>query len=101
MVIGNLNINIASRVHGPVIADVGMQEMITRTELAQFIRKVADGTHSQQDWERIAVNHYHDKEMENARRELVRICLGYAGNLDQTARFKRILSLADELETIK
>jgi hypothetical protein len=74
-----------------------MQEMITRTELAEFIRKVADGTHSQQDWERIAVNHYHDEAMEDARRELVWICLGYAKDLDETARFKRILSLADEL----
>jgi hypothetical protein len=71
--------------------------MITRTELAEFIRKVAEGTHSRQEWERIAVNHYHDEAMENARRELVRICLGYAGDLDEAAKIKRILSLADEL----
>ena len=74
--------------------------MITKTDLAQFIRNVANGTHSQQDWERIAVNHYCDEAMEAARRELVKICLGYAGNLNQNTRSSRIRSLADKLATI-
>ncbi|MGE5306725.1 MAG: hypothetical protein ACM3TN_25755 [Alphaproteobacteria bacterium] len=51
--------------------------MITKEELASFITQVADGDYSQKDWERIAMNHYQDTRMEEARVKLVRYVLGY------------------------
>ena len=51
--------------------------MITKEELARFIIQVSEENYSREDWGRIAVNHYHDDEMEEARRKLVRYVLGY------------------------
>jgi hypothetical protein len=53
------------------------KEMITKDELARFIIQVSEGTYSKEDWQRIAVNHYVDGKMEEARRKLVRYVLGY------------------------
>jgi hypothetical protein len=38
--------------------------MITRHEFADFIRHVADGSHSMADWQRLAVAHYDDEHLE-------------------------------------
>jgi hypothetical protein len=46
--------------------------MITRHEFADFIRHVADGSHSTAEWQRLAVAHYDDEHLESVRRELVR-----------------------------
>ena len=51
--------------------------MITKDELMRFILQVSEGAYSLEDWGRIAVNHYHDEKMEEARRKLVRYVLGY------------------------
>jgi hypothetical protein len=50
---------------------------MTRDQLAHFIEEVASGSNSSGDWERIAVNHYKDMEIEEARRELVRYVGGH------------------------
>jgi hypothetical protein len=51
--------------------------MITKDDLMRFILQVSEGTYSPEDWSRIAVNHYRDEKMEEARRKLVRYVLGY------------------------
>jgi hypothetical protein len=51
--------------------------MVTRDELAQFILQVSEEKYSHEDWVRIAVNHYNDEKMEDARRKMVRYVLGY------------------------
>ena len=51
--------------------------MITKDDLARFILQVSEGSYPPEDWARIAVNHYPDKKMEDARRKLVRYALGY------------------------
>ena len=50
---------------------------ITKEDLSRFILQVAEGSYSRDDWQRIAVNHYSDKKMEEARRKLVRYVCGY------------------------
>ena len=65
--------------------------MITKDELAQFILQVADGAYSQDDWQKIAVNHYTDEEMEDARIEMVRYVLGYGDK--QLSLKKRLLKI--------
>ncbi len=73
--------------------------MITRNELAAFIRKVADAKHTQGEWDSIAVNHYHDEPMETARCEVVKQCLGYGSNEDKRFSLReRLLRIASELE---
>lgn len=56
---------------------------MTREELARFVLQVAEGSYAQEDWERIAVNHYPDKKMEEARVKLVRYVSGYAAPPEQ------------------
>jgi len=70
--------------------------MITKDELAQFILQVADGAYSQDDWQKIAVNHYTDEEMEDARIEMVRYVLGYGDK--QLSLKKRLLKIASKLK---
>jgi len=68
--------------------------MITREELAEFILQVADGNYSKEDWVRIAVNHYSDERIEEARRKLVRYVLGYPPPADQAQlSLKQLLSI--------
>ena len=50
---------------------------MTREALAQFIEEVASGNYLVEDWKGIAVNHYSDTVMEEARRELVRYVGGH------------------------
>lgn len=50
---------------------------MTHDALAAFIEEVASGSYSGEAWERIAVNHYSDAEIEEARRELVRYVGGH------------------------
>lgn len=52
--------------------------MITKEELTRFILQVSEGSYTPEDWTRIAVNHFSDGKMEDARRKLVRYVLGYA-----------------------
>ena len=51
--------------------------MITKDELRRFILQVSEGTYPPEDWNRIALQHYDNEEMEDARRKLVRYSLGY------------------------
>jgi hypothetical protein len=51
---------------------------MTRDDLARFILQVAEGSYSTDDWQRIAVNHYRDEKMEDARVKLVRYVSGHA-----------------------
>jgi hypothetical protein len=50
---------------------------MSRHDLARFILQVAEGSYSTDDWQLIAVNHYQDEKMEEARRKLVRYASGY------------------------
>jgi hypothetical protein len=56
---------------------IGGRKMITKEQLARFILQVSEGSYPSEDWQRIAVNHYSDEKMEDARRKLVRYVLGY------------------------
>ena len=51
--------------------------MITKDELRRIILQVSEGTYPPEDWNRIALQHYDNEEMEDARRKLVRYSLGY------------------------
>ena len=75
--------------------------MITREELAGFILQVAEGNYSKEDWARIAVNHYSDERIEDARRKLVRYVCGYAPPADQAhLSLKQLLiAIAAELRS--
>jgi hypothetical protein len=53
------------------------KEMITKDDLARFILQVSEESYLPEDWQRIAVNHYRDEKMEEARGKLVRYVLGY------------------------
>ncbi|MCX6899913.1 MAG: hypothetical protein NT105_14585 [Verrucomicrobia bacterium] len=74
--------------------------MITKDELAQFILQVSDGTYSPEDWQKIAVNHYKDEKMEDARREMVRYVLGYPppSGEEQLSLKERLLKIASRLK---
>jgi hypothetical protein len=47
--------------------------MVTKKELAAFIAKVANEAHSRHEWQQVAVAHYRDPVMEEARRKLVHL----------------------------
>ena len=68
---------------------------ITKDDLARFILQVSEGNYHPEDWQRIAVNHYRDAKMEEARRKLVRYVLGYP-----PPREKEHLSLKERLVAI-
>jgi hypothetical protein len=57
---------------------------ITKDDLSRFILQVAERSYSRDDWQRIAVNHYSDEKMEEARRKLVRYVCGYAPPPEQS-----------------
>lgn len=57
--------------------------LVTCGELATLIEQALAGTHDAASWDRIAVNHYHDQAMEEARRELVRM-VGHNADGDPT-----------------
>jgi hypothetical protein len=67
--------------------------MITRPELAAFIRKVADGEVAGYNWERFAVAHYDDDLLESVRVRLVRASIS-----DEPMDRSLLLGLARELE---
>ena len=69
------------------------QEMITRPEFAEFIRKVADGDVVGYNWDRFAVAHYSDKIMESVRVRLVRASIS---DIPMDSTF--LMGLARELE---
>jgi hypothetical protein len=54
-----------------------MYRPITRSLLASFIEYAAKGCVTPLEWHRFIVGHYHDEEMENARRECARV-FGYS-----------------------
>jgi len=58
--------------------------VITKDDLARFILQVSEGSYAPEDWARVAVSHYPDEKMEDARRKLVRYALG----LSSTGRRK-------------
>ena len=67
--------------------------MITRPELAEFIRKVANGEIVGYNWDRYAVAHFNDKTMESVRVRLVRASIS-----DYPMDSTFLLGLARELE---
>ena len=67
--------------------------MITRPELAAFIRKVAAGEVIGYSWDRFAVAHYDDEIMESVRVRLVRASIS-----DSQMDSSFLLGLARELE---
>ena len=75
--------------------------MTTRKDLAQFIVAVSRGDYSKEDWQRIAVTHYTDEAMEEARRKLVRYILGYPAPIDQAHKSvcNLLIEVAKELES--
>jgi hypothetical protein len=68
-------------------------------EFAAFIRKVADGAETKEEWNRYAVNHYSEEKIESSRSELVRLKLGYITDKEKRNELNELLkSLADRLE---
>jgi hypothetical protein len=76
------------------------KRMTTKEDLARFILQVSEGLYSEEDWSRIAVAHYEDKEMEDARRKLVRYVLGYppAKEENHLSLKERLAAVADRLK---
>ncbi|MEO0511083.1 MAG: hypothetical protein AAF065_14630 [Verrucomicrobiota bacterium] len=73
--------------------------MTTPKQFAVFIRKVANGTATKEEWDRCAVNHYANEKMEASRSELVRLKLGYTTEEEKKSELNELLnSLADRLE---
>jgi len=50
-----------------------MKDLKLRQNFLEFALKVEKGTFSKNEWEKFAVAHYQDDELENIRRDLVRI----------------------------
>ena len=75
--------------------------MITRDQLARFILQVSEGSYAREDWERIAVNHYHDDKMEDARRKTVQYVLGYPAVAEEVhlSLKERLVAVASTLRT--
>ncbi len=76
------------------------QDMITREDLARFILQVSEEFYSKEDWERIAINHYPDDEMEEARIELVRHVLDSptVREEERPSRKERMVAIAAKLK---
>jgi hypothetical protein len=51
----------------------------THEELARFIARALAGDIDRKDWDRLIVNHYHDKAMEETRVQCVRLIAIKAG----------------------
>jgi hypothetical protein len=77
------------------------QPAISRADLARFIREVAEGNYSAQDWSRIAMRHYRDDKMDYARWKLVRYVLGYSvpGQEAYSSGKELLIAIAAELES--
>ena len=73
--------------------------MMTKDDLARFILQVAEGAYSTADWQRIAVNHYQDEKMEDARVKLVRYVSGYAAPPEEAhlSLKERLVAIATNL----
>jgi hypothetical protein len=74
--------------------------MITKDDLKQFILQVSEGSYSWEDWQRIAVNHYSDEKMEDARREMVHYVLDYPPPLGEAhlSLKEHLLKIATKLK---
>lgn len=70
---------------------------MTRSQMAMFIREVADGALCDDEWAEVMPTHYQDILTENARRKAVEVCLGYS---DMPTEEKRqfLLEVANGLE---
>lgn len=76
-----------------------LKNMTTPKQFAAFIRKVADGVETKEEWDRCAANHYSDEKIEASRSELVRLKLGYTTEEEKQSELNELLnSLADRLE---
>jgi hypothetical protein len=72
---------------------------ITRDEFIAFILRVASGAYSDADWQRMAITHYGDERMEDARRKLVRYVLSSpAPKKESVSSDQRLISLAAALK---
>jgi hypothetical protein len=77
-----------------------MERPITRSLLASFIEYAAKGCVTDIEWNRFAVNHYPDAQMEEARRECVRVlAIEGKGDYRQVPRadLDRLYSIATDL----
>ena len=62
-----------------------------------FDQGLANGVATDEDWNEFAVAHYQDEEMENARREAVKLKLGYECSVEQLQ--SKLQEIAENLET--
>jgi len=53
----------------------------TRTQFADFLRRLAAGKVKEIEWSRFVVTHYRDPELEEIRRSLGRLCINKAGGV--------------------
>lgn len=70
---------------------------MTRSQMAAFLRKIAAGAYSDDEWAAVMPVHYQDIPTENARRRAVTMCLGYTDDLPEMKR-QLLLEMADSLE---
>jgi hypothetical protein len=59
-----------------------------RSQFADTLEKLMNNDISNEEWQRWMVNHYHDVEIENIRREIVRLSI--AGTLYSPATFQQL-----------
>ena len=77
-----------------------MERPVTRKLLATFIEYAAKGCVTPIEWQRFIIAHYADAQMEEARRECVRILHGPQGASGATVQdLDRLRSLADGLRS--
>ena len=76
-----------------------MERPVTRSLLATFIEYAAKDCVTPIEWQRFAVNHYHDPVMEDARVECVRIMQQGLHGYRQVpkADLERLYAIASEL----
>gem|GEM_PF-5933639 len=72
--------------------------MLTKEELSQFLRRLADGSGSPSEWEKFATTHFDDEQMETARKLAVKHQLGYG--CEQDTLYKTLIAIAESLEAI-
>lgn len=70
---------------------------MTRSKMAEFIRKVAADAYDNDEWSALMVTHYQDIPTEIARRETVGICLCYSNEPSDEKR-QILLDIANGLE---
>lgn len=75
--------------------------MITKANLVELISAVASGDYSRDAWKAVAVNHYSDVAMEDARRKLVKWTIDFEdkGILKEEDYRELLTSLAADLQT--